>query len=107
MRPEEKKLVAEINRTAKIGNEINVASQLLTSPKGRIASKMTKDAKRKRNTFKALCTMDDALCVRASPSLPHTMDGASSPNVSRMKQKRKKKTFKAPCTMDEALCVRG
>ncbi|GMQ03531.1 hypothetical protein CsSME_00049303 [Camellia sinensis var. sinensis] len=48
--------------------------------------------------------MDEALRVRASPLLPRTMDGASSPYVSRMKQKRK--TFKAPCTMDEALRVR-
>ncbi|XP_028081802.1 uncharacterized protein LOC114283176 [Camellia sinensis] len=49
--------------------------------------------------------MDEALRVRASPSLPCTIDGASSPYVSRMKRKRK--TFKAPCIMDEALRVRA
>ncbi|KAI8009347.1 Peptidyl-prolyl cis-trans isomerase CYP59 [Camellia lanceoleosa] len=63
--------------------------------------------KHKRKTFKAPCTMDEALRVRASPSLPHTMDGASSLYVSRMKQKRKRKTFKALCTMDEALHVQA
>ncbi|CAL5417898.1 unnamed protein product [Camellia sinensis] len=61
--------------------------------------------KQKRKTFKTRCTMDKALRVRASPSLPRTMDGASSPYVSRMKRKRK--TFKAPCTMDGALHVRA
>ncbi|KAI7989489.1 hypothetical protein LOK49_LG13G00195 [Camellia lanceoleosa] len=97
---EEKKLVAEIKRTAKIGNEAitkistcqliklrqqiaklqaclqqmspvkqteeeteKLTNQLSTSPKGRIASKMTEDAKRKRKTFKAPWTMDDALRV--------------------------------------------
>ncbi|CAL5438931.1 unnamed protein product [Camellia sinensis] len=131
----EKKLVAQIKRTAKIGNEaitkistcqlIKLRQQIaklqaclqqmspvkqteeeaekLTNQVRRIASKMTEDAKRKRKTFKAPWTMDDALCVQASPSLPHTMDGASSPYVSRMKREGKKKTFKAPCTMDGAL----
>ncbi|XP_028087236.1 vacuolar protein sorting-associated protein 2 homolog 2-like [Camellia sinensis] len=95
---EEKKLVAEIKRTAKIGNELSI------SPRGRIAGKTTEDAnrmKRKRETFNAPCTMDEALRVRASSLLLHTMDRVSSLYVSRMKQKRK--TFKAPCTMDEAL----
>ncbi|KAI7981165.1 DNA polymerase epsilon subunit B [Camellia lanceoleosa] len=41
--------------------------------------------KRKRKTFKAPCIMDKALRVRASPSLPCTIDGASSPYVSREK----------------------
>ncbi|KAL7191960.1 hypothetical protein ACSBR2_023936 [Camellia fascicularis] len=69
---------------------------------------MTEDAnrmKRKRKTFKAPCIIDEALRVRASPSLPCTIDGPSSPYVSRMKRKRK--TFKAPCTIDEALRVRA
>ncbi|CAL5353229.1 unnamed protein product [Camellia sinensis] len=149
----EKKLVTEIKRTAKTGNEattkisacqlINLRQQitklqaclqqmsptkqteeetekltnqvldeigfdLSVSPKGRIVGKTTKDAnrmKRKVKTFKAPCIMDEALHVRASPSLPCTIDGASSPYVSRMKRKRK--TFKAPCIMDEALRVRA
>ncbi|GMP57911.1 hypothetical protein CsSME_00021791 [Camellia sinensis var. sinensis] len=141
----EKKLVTEIKRTAKTGNEattkisacqlINLrqqitkfqaclqqmspakqteeeteelTNQLSVSPKGRIVGKTTEDAnrrKRKVKTFKAPCIMDEALRVRASPSLPCTIDGASSPYVSRMKRKRK--TFKAPCIMDEALHVRA
>ncbi|KAI8031529.1 hypothetical protein LOK49_LG01G03165 [Camellia lanceoleosa] len=153
----EKKLVTEIKRTAKTGNEavtkisacqliklrqqitklqaclqqmsqtkqteeeteeltnqvldeigVDAASLLSVSPKGKIVGKTTEDAnrmKRKRKTFKAPCIMDEALRVRASPSLSRTIDGASSPYVSRMKRKRK--TFKAPCTIDEALCVRA
>ncbi|KAL7213405.1 hypothetical protein ACSBR2_016012 [Camellia fascicularis] len=141
----EKKLVTEIKRTAKTGNEAatkisicqliklrqqitklqaclqqmspakqteeeteELTNQLSVSPKGRIVGKMTEDAnrmKRKRKTFKAPCIIDEALHVRASPSLPCTIDGPSSPYVSRMKRKRK--TFKAPCTIDEALRVRA
>ncbi|KAI8000626.1 hypothetical protein LOK49_LG09G01264 [Camellia lanceoleosa] len=98
----EKKLVIEIKRTAKTGNELSVL------PKGRIVGKTTDDAnrmKRMRKTFKASCIMNEALRVWASSSLPCTIDGASSPYVSRMKRKRK--TFKAPCTIDEALRVRA
>ncbi|KAI7982964.1 hypothetical protein LOK49_LG15G01492 [Camellia lanceoleosa] len=76
----EKKLVTEIKRTAKTRNELSVL------PKGRIVGKMTEDAnrmKRKRKTFKAPCIIDEALRVRASPSLPCTIDGPSSPYVSR------------------------
>ncbi|KAI7980791.1 hypothetical protein LOK49_Contig105G00003 [Camellia lanceoleosa] len=111
MQLKEKKLVTEIKRIAKIGNAVatkisacqlvrlrqqiaklqaclqqmssvldeigvDVASQLSTSPNGRID-------KRKRKTFKAPWTMDEALRVRASPLLSHIMDGASSPYVSR------------------------
>ncbi|KAI7992106.1 hypothetical protein LOK49_LG12G02700 [Camellia lanceoleosa] len=75
---------------------VDVASLLSISPKGRIVGKMTEDAnrmKRKRKTFKAPCIIDEALRVRASPSLPRTMDGPSFSSVSRMKRKRK--TFKA------------
>ncbi|KAI8028147.1 hypothetical protein LOK49_LG02G02016 [Camellia lanceoleosa] len=117
----EKRLVTEIKRTAKTGNEattkisacqlINLrqqitklqaclqqmspakqteeeteelTNQLSVSPKERIVGKTTEDAnrmKRKRKTFKAPCIMDEALRVRASPSLPCTIDGASSPYV--------------------------
>ncbi|THG04917.1 hypothetical protein TEA_005735 [Camellia sinensis var. sinensis] len=104
----EKNLVTEIKRTAKTGNELSVL------PKGRIVGKTTEDAnkylvlyykmKRKRKTCKASCIMDKALRVRASPSLPCTIDGASSPYVSRTKRKRK--AFKAICIIGEALRVR-
>ncbi|KAI8004755.1 hypothetical protein LOK49_LG08G00990 [Camellia lanceoleosa] len=151
----EKKLVTEIKRTAKIGNEattkisacqlinlrqqitklqaclqqmspakqteeeteeltnqvldeigVDVASLLSVSPKGRIVGKTTEDAnrmKRKIKTFKAPCIMNEALRVRASPSLPCTIDEASSPHM----MKRKRKTFKAPCIINEALRVRA
>ncbi|CAL5398677.1 unnamed protein product [Camellia sinensis] len=131
----EKKLVMEIKRTAKTGNEattkisacqlinlrqqitkfqaclqqmspakqteeeteeltnqvldeigVDVASLLSVSPKGRIVGKTTEDANRRKGkvkTFKAPCIMDEALRVRASPLLPCTIDGASSPYVSR------------------------
>ncbi|KAI8005647.1 Protein TPR3 [Camellia lanceoleosa] len=128
----EKKLVTEIKRTAKTGNEqmspakqtkketeelanqvldeigVDVASLLSVSPKRRIVGKMIEDAnrmKRKRKTFKGPCIIDEGLRVQASPSLPYTIDGPSSPYVSRLKRKRK--TFKAPCTIDEALRVRA
>ncbi|KAL7198992.1 hypothetical protein ACSBR2_021308 [Camellia fascicularis] len=141
----EKKLVTEIKRTAKTGNEAatkistcqliklrkqitklqaclqqmsptkqteeeteELTNQLSVSPKGKIVGKTTEDANRmkwKRKTFKTPCIMDEALRVRASPSLPRIIDGASSPYISRMKWKRK--TFKAPCTIDEALRVRA
>ncbi|CAL5399087.1 unnamed protein product [Camellia sinensis] len=89
----EKKLVAKIKRTAKTGNEQmspakqteeateELTNQLSISPRGRIAGKTTEDAnrmKRKRETFNAPCIMDEALRVRASSLLLHTMDRVSS-----------------------------
>ncbi|KAI7985712.1 hypothetical protein LOK49_LG14G01067 [Camellia lanceoleosa] len=143
----ERKLVTEIKRTAKIGNEaatkisicqlielrqqitkLQACLQQMSPAKqtGEETEELTNQVldeigvdvaslvsirrsffyefilmKRKRKTFKAPCIIDEALHVRASPSLPRTIDGPSFSSVSRMKRKRK--TFKAPCTIDEAL----
>ncbi|KAI7984740.1 hypothetical protein LOK49_LG14G01051 [Camellia lanceoleosa] len=107
----ERKLVTEIKRTAKTGNEQMSPAKQTEEETEELTNQVLDEIRvdvaslRKRKTFKAPCIIDEALRKRASPSLPHSIDGPSFSSVSRMKRKRK--TFKAPCTIDEALRVRA